>query len=72
MHGAPDPTAATGGHYDEGVGTRVRVGPWLLKPGEEIKVKGFRFTPVRVITKKESDFSALLISPIYDWMYQTF
>ena len=37
MAGALDPTGAICGPYDEGVGTRVYVGPWLSQPGEEKK-----------------------------------
>lgn len=35
LTGALDPTRSEGGAYNEGVGTRIRVGHWL-KPGEEI------------------------------------
>ena len=35
MAGALDPTGAICGPYDEGVGTRVCVDPWLLQPGEK-------------------------------------
>ena len=37
MCGALDPTGAICGPYGDGVGTRVRVGPWLLYPGEKTK-----------------------------------
>ena len=37
MAGALDPTGAIRGPYAEGVGTRVRVDPWLLQLGEEKK-----------------------------------
>ena len=40
MYRELDPTWATGGHYDEGVGKRVCVGPWLLRPGEKKKNLG--------------------------------
>ena len=35
MCGALDPNWATGGRYNEEVGTRVCVDPWLFNPGEE-------------------------------------
>ena len=46
MTGALDPTGAICGSYDEGVGTRICVDPWILQPGEErklsrMKLRGF-------------------------------
>ena len=37
MAGALDPTGAICGSYDEGVGTRICVDPWLLQLGEKKK-----------------------------------
>ena len=37
--GELDPTEATGGPHNEGVGKTVCVGPWLLGPGEKKKEK---------------------------------
>ena len=37
MTGALDPTETTGVSCNKGVGTKVCLGPWLLRPGEEKK-----------------------------------
>ena len=37
MCGALGPTGAVCGPYDEGVGTRVCLGPWPLWPGKKVK-----------------------------------
>ena len=43
MAGVLDPTGAICRPYDEGVGTRVCVDPWLLQPGEKKKNKATTF-----------------------------
>ena len=45
MAGALDPTGAICGSYDEGVGTRICVDPWLLQLGDE-KKKKMRRAPI--------------------------